>query len=86
MTFFQSLWSFFTSLNLYLGSWGSTFLATLFFLAIIRVWFNFAVHIMTWRDQYEVRKTNWKKWREQTWEKHVSESIDEFENWKRLFR
>lgn len=67
--------------------WPATvFLASLLIIIMLRIAIWFVWRILKMNDSYNMRKTNWAKWIEQTWEKHVSDSIDEFENWKRLFR
>ena len=75
----------FDMLSQYIWSFATWCIAVFLLLAIVRIWFWFVFKIFRLQDNYEVRKTNWARWQEQAWEKHVSESIDEFENWRRIF-
>ena len=61
------------------------FIMTLFMVILVRIVVAFVFKILRLNFDYEVRKTNWAKGREQTWEKNISNSIDEFENGRHIF-
>lgn len=74
----------FLDLSDYIWIW-AYFIYALLFVAIIRILIAFVFKILRRDADYKVRQTNRSKWREQTWEKHVSESEWEFAEWKHIF-
>lgn len=75
----------FVKLSDYIWWPATVFLSALLLIAMIRIIGAFIFKLVRLWFDYNMRKTNWSKGREQTWEKSISESIDEFEWERRIF-